>query len=251
MSGAIVVCASKPKAFEPVALEVFTHLAEQLGHGLHTIEQQEMLNAEREHSAESDRRMIEAMSRMMQPVSMAMEMRDPYTAGHQTRVAEIAVAIASEIGLSPESLKGLHLAAQVHDIGKMSVPSEILTKPGRLSTSERALLNEHCENGYNILKGIPFPWPIAAIVRQHHEKLDGSGYPAGLKADEILPEAKIMAVADMFEAMTAHRPYRPGIPVDTVLAMLEADAGTKLDPDAVRICAALCRQGRFQHLLPK
>ena len=250
LSGAIIVCAQRPNAFDPEALEVFSHFAEELVLGLHAIEQQEMLNAEREHSAESDRRLTEAMSLMMVPISLSMEMRDPYTAGHQTRVAEIAVAIAAEMGLSLDRQHGLHLAAQVHDIGKMSIPYEIVTKPGSLSKTERALMNEHSENGYNILKGIPFPWPIAAIVRQHHEKLDGSGYPEGLTADEILPESKIMAVADMFEAMTAHRPYRPGIPVETVLALLEADAGTKLDPEAVRICASLCRQGRFQHLLP-
>ena len=129
----------------------------------------------------------------------------------------------------------------------MSIPGEILTKPGRLSKTERALLNEHCENGYNILKGIPFGWPIAAIALQHHEKLDGSGYPNGLTADEILPESKVLAVADMFEAMTAHRPYRPAIPVDTVLGLLEADAGIKLDSEAVRICALLSRQGRLDH----
>ena len=242
-AGAIVVCAMKPKAFDPIALEVFTHLAEQLGHGLHAVEQQELLAAEREHSAATDKQLCEAMWLMVEPMSLAMEMRDPHTAGHQKRVAEIAVMIASEMGWSPERQKGLRLAALVHDIGKMSIPGEILTKPGRLSKTERALLNEHCENGYNILKGIPFGWPIAAIALQHHEKLDGSGYPNGLTAGEILPESKILAVADMFEAMTAHRPYRPAIPVETVLDLLEADAGIKLDSEAVRICALLSRQG--------
>jgi HD-GYP domain-containing protein (c-di-GMP phosphodiesterase class II) len=112
-------------------------------------------------------------------------------------------------------------------------------------------MNEHCENGYNILKGLPFPWPVATIVRQHHEKLDGSGYPQGLTENEILIESKIMVVADMFEAMTADRPYRPGMPVETVLELLEAEAGTKLDAEAVRLCASMCRQGQFQHVLTK
>lgn len=251
LSGAIVVCANKPRAFDPVALEVFTHLAEQLGCGLHAIDQQEKLQAERDHATRADRQLYEALTLMMQPISLAMELRDQYTAGHQDRVGEISVAIAAEMGWSTDKLKGLRLAAQVHDIGKMSVPAEILTKPGRLSHNERALLNDHCEKGHSILKGIQFAWPIATIALQHHEKLDGSGYPNGLTADQILPESKIMTVADMFEAMTAHRPYRPAIPIDTVLDLLQADAGTKLDAEAVHICASLYRKGRFQHLFPK
>jgi putative nucleotidyltransferase with HDIG domain len=180
---------------------------------------------------------------------MAMEMRDPYTAGHQTRVARIAVEIATEMGWSAERIVALRLAAQIHDIGKISVPSEILSKPGRLSANERALLNEHTQNGYNILKGIPFPWPIATIVLQHHEKLDGSGYPEGLKGDQILPEARILTVADMLEAMVSHRPYRPGHPIEAVFEQLLSESGTKLDPDVLNACTSLYRSGRLDEIL--
>ena len=244
--GALVVCASKPHAFEVDAIGVFTHLAEQLSHGLCAIEQRELLEKERQNVVEAERRITEAMSLMMKPMSLAMELRDPYTAGHQNRVAEIAVAIASEMGWSSERLTGLRMAGQVHDIGKMSIPADILTKPGRLSEAERTLLNEHCVNGFNILKDISFPWPIAAIVLQHHEKLDGSGYPYGLTANEILPEARILTVADIFEAMASYRPYRPAIPTESVLKELEVQSGTKLDAEAVSICMSLCRQGCFE-----
>jgi PAS domain S-box-containing protein len=249
--GALVVCASKPRAFEADATDVFTHLAEQLCHGICAIEQRELLEKERQNVVEAERRTAEAMSLMLTPMSLAMELRDPYTAGHQNRVAEIAVAIAGEMGWSSERLAGLRLAAQVHDIGKMSIPADILTKQGRLSNAERALLNEHCENGFNILKGIPFPWPIATIVLQHHEKLDGSGYPHGLIENDILPEARILAVADIFEAMANYRPYRPAIPMEAVLAQLESQSGAKLDAAAVGICASLCRRGRFVNLFAR
>jgi HD-GYP domain-containing protein (c-di-GMP phosphodiesterase class II) len=182
---------------------------------------------------------------MVAPMVAAMEMRDPYTAGHESRVADIAVAIGKEMCWSEERLHGLRVAAQVHDIGKISIPAEILTKPTRLTAVEWALIREHPETGYTILKDIPFAWPIAEIVREHHERLDGSGYPRGLKADEILPEAKILAVADMVEAMASHRPYRPAIKLNIVLQQLQKDAGSLLDAEAVRVCAALFRQKRL------
>lgn len=214
-------------------------------------EQHALLQHARTRSAKAESLVIVTLLQMMRSISLAMELRDSYTAGHQNRVAEIAVAIANEMGWSAERLTGLRLAAQVHDIGKLSIPGEILTKPGKLSKIEKDLLNEHCENGYNVLKDIPSPWPIAAIALQHHERLDGSGYPQGLTGEQIIPEAKVMAVADVFEAMRSHRPYRPAIPIDMVLAQLESEAGTKLDPDAVRICVSLCRQGRFEELFEK
>ena len=182
---------------------------------------------------------------MVAPIVLAMEMRDPYTAGHQSRVAEIAVAIGKEMGWPEGRLQGLRVAAQVHDIGKISIPAEILTKPGKLNEGERAMINGHSETGYTILKDIPFAWPIAEIVRQHHEKLDGSGYPRGLKADEILPEAKILTVADIVEAMASYRPYRPGIKLKIVLEQIEKDAGTLLDTEVVRICLNLFRKKHF------
>ena len=211
-------------------------------------EQQVLLKYARTRSAKAESLVIVTLLQMIRSISLAMELRDSYTAGHQNRVAEIAVAIGNEMGWSAERLTGLRLGGQLHDIGKLSIPGEILTKPGKLSRIEKELLKEHCENGYNILKDIPSPWPIAAIALQHHEKLDGAGYPQGLTGEQIIPEAKVMAVADIFEAMRSHRPYRPALPIATVLAQLESEAGTKLDTDAVGICVSLCRQGRFDEL---
>lgn len=240
--GALNVYASRPHAFEPVAIEVFQHLAEQIGHGIHTFEQGRTLSAEHLQLVKMQSQLTEALSAMVAPIVLAMEMRDPYTTGHQARVAEIAVAIGRELGWAEERLQGLRVAAQVHDIGKISIPSEILTKPGNLSPVERAMINQHAETGYAILKDIPFPWPIGEIVRQHHEKLDGSGYPRRLKGDEILPEARVLAVADVVEAMAAYRPYRPGVKLSVVLQRIEREAGVALDSEAVRICAHLFRK---------
>jgi HD-GYP domain-containing protein (c-di-GMP phosphodiesterase class II) len=149
------------------------------------------------------------------------------------------------MGWLEEQLHGLYVAAQVHDIGKISIPAEILTKPTKLSAGEWGLIHEHPETGYAILKDIPFPWPIAEIVREHHERLDGSGYPLGLKGDAILPEARVMAVADMVEAMASHRPYRPAIKLNIVLQQLEKEAGRLLDAEVVRACATLFREKRL------
>jgi PAS domain S-box-containing protein/putative nucleotidyltransferase with HDIG domain len=243
--GALVVYAARPNTFEAAAIEVFQHLAEQIGQGVHAIEQEQRLLSEREHLAEAELRLTKTLSAMVAPIVLAMEMRDPYTAGHQSRVAEIAVAIGREMGWPEARIQGLRVAAQVHDIGKISIPAEILTKPGQLNAVEKAMINQHSETGYTILKDIPFAWPIAEIVRQHHEKMDGSGYPKGLKSDEILPEAKILAVADIVEAMASYRPYRPGIPLDVVLKEIEKDAGTLLDPEVVRVCLSLFRDKHF------
>lgn len=247
--GALVVCSASPKAFGPVDLDVFTHLAQQITHGLRSIDQEQSLLVEREHAAVADRQLAEALSNMVRPIILAMEMRDPYTAGHQSRVARIAVAMGLEMGWGADQLHGLRVAAEVHDVGKISVPAEILSKPGRLTAAERAIIAEHPETGYTILKDVPFPWPVADIVRQHHEKLDGSGYPLGLTGDQILPEAKVLAVADMLEAMSSHRPYRPAWDLKTVLAQLLSEAGTRLDAEAVQTCAALFGSGVLSDIL--
>jgi putative nucleotidyltransferase with HDIG domain len=158
-----------------------------------------------------------------------MEWRDPYTAGHQKRVASIATAIAKKMGWGDTAIQALYMAAMVHDIGKVAVPSEILTKPTRLTDLEMQMVQGHVESGYQILKDIPFPWPIADMVRQHHERLDGSGYPHGLKGDQICQEARILAVADTIEAMATHRPYRPARGLAAAMDEVRAEAGEKLD----------------------
>jgi PAS domain S-box-containing protein len=243
--GALIVYARFPNTFEAPAIEVLQHLAEQIVYAVHALDQEAALQAVKIDLANSQMKLTEALSAMVAPLVAAMEMRDPYTAGHDSRVANIAVAIGTEMGWSQEQLHGLQVAAQVHDIGKISIPAQILTKSTRLTAGEWGMIREHPETGYTILKDIPFAWPIAEIVRQHHEKLDGSGYPHGLKGDAILPEAKVLAVADMVEAMASHRPYRPAIDLEVVLKQIEAEAGSQLDAEAVRVCAALFRGKRL------
>ena len=243
--GALAVYARHPHAFEPVAIEVFEHLAKAVDHGLHALHQKELLDAECLHRSLAQKQLTDALTSMVAALVTAVETRDPYTAGHEARVAEIAYAIGKELGWDKDRLLGLRMAAMVHDIGKISVPTEILSKAGPLDCAEREQMKQHSETGYLILKDIPFTWPIADIMRQHHEKLDGSGYPQGLKADQILPEAKVLAVADIVEAMTSDRPYRKGMDLLLVLEELESQAGTLLDADAVRACLALFRQRNF------
>jgi PAS domain S-box-containing protein len=244
-NGALIVYTATPNAFEASAVEVLQHLAVQIVHAVHAFDQGFALRAGKIDLANLQRKLTDAMSAMVKPMVAAMEMRDPYTAGHESRVADIAVAIGKEMGWPEERLHGLYVAAQVHDIGKISIPAEILTKPTKLTAGELGLIHEHPETGYIILKDIPFSWPIAEIVRQHHERLDGSGYPLGLKGDAILPEAKVLAVADFVEAMGSHRPYRPAVKLTIILRQIESEAGSKLDAEAVRICAALFREKRL------
>ena len=174
-----------------------------------------------------------------------VEMRDPYTAGHQRRVAKAAVAIAKELQLAEEQVEGIYLAGVVFDIGKIRVPAEILNKPGRLRELEFAIIKEHSRNGFEILKGIDFPWPIAQIVLQHHERLDGSGYPQALTSNQILLEAKIIAVADVVESMVSHRPYRPCLGLDVALGEIELNKGKLYDPGVVDACITIFRERGF------
>ena len=177
-------------------------------------------------------------------LSSAVEKRDPYTAGHQQRVAQLACALARELGgTAAERLKGIWTGAILHDIGKLFVPAEILTRPGQLSAIEIELVKSHAENGYDILKDIEFQWAVPLIIRQHHERMDGSGYPAGLKGDDILLEARILGVADVVEAMSSHRPYRPGKGVESALEEITKARGTAYDPSVVDACLTLFRNG--------
>ncbi len=175
-------------------------------------------------------------------LAATVEMRDPYTAGHQQRVAHLAVAIAQEMKLPEAQVEGIHLASIIHDVGKINIPVEILSKPGRLNEIEFSLIKYHPQSGYEILRNIQFPWPIAQIVLQHHERLDGGGYPQGLKGEAILLEARIIAVADTVEAMASHRPYRPGLGIDAALEEIARSRGTKLDAQAVDACIVLFKE---------
>ena len=186
-----------------------------------------------------------ALRGTVQVASTMSEMRDPYTSGHERRVGDIAAAIASELGLEPHRMEGLKVTGLLHDIGKIGVPSEILAKPTRLSQIEFELIKEHPQRGYEILKDVEFPWPLAQTVLQHHERIDGSGYPMGLKGDQIILEARIIAVADTVEAMSSHRPYREALGMDKALAAIEAGRGTKFDPVVVDACLRLCREKAY------
>lgn len=157
----------------------------------------------------------------------------------------MAVAIAGDLGLSKDEIHGIHLAAGIHDLGKVRVPAEILSKPGKLTDIEFMLIKAHAQAGYDILKGIKFPWPLADIVLQHHERFDGSGYPQGLKGEQILLGARIIAVADVVEAMASHLPYRAALGTDLTLAEIERGRGTAYDPEVANACLKLFRDGRF------
>lgn len=182
----------------------------------------------------------------IQAMALTVEMRDPYTAGHQQRVAELAFALATEMGLPEERTRATRLAALIHDIGKINVPAEILSKPGQISELEFSLIKAHSELGYDILKRIDFPWPIAQIVLQHHERLNGSGYPRGLAGQDILLEARILGVADVVEAMASHRPYRPSLGIDAALREIALKRGVLYDPQVVDACRRLFADQRFR-----
>jgi putative two-component system response regulator len=175
-------------------------------------------------------------------IAATIEVRDPYTAGHQRRVSNLATAIAREMQLPDDLIEGLRLASVVHDTGKIQIPAEILSKPGRLSELEFRLIQEHPGTGYEILKSIKFPWPIAQTVLQHHERLDGTGYPHGLKEMDILLEAKILAVADVVEAIASHRPYRMSLGIDAALEEISYHRGVLYDPVVVDACLKLFRE---------
>ncbi|SJZ57808.1 PAS domain S-box-containing protein/HDIG domain-containing protein [Trichlorobacter thiogenes] len=194
------------------------------------------------------RNSLEKMSRVVDEtvtaLATAIGKRDPYTAGHQQRVAQLACAIAEEMGgFDDDRLKGLRMAATIHDIGKLYVPAEILAKPGQLSGPEFALIKTHPQAGFDILGEVEFPWPIASIVQQHHERLDGSGYPYGLTGDNILMEARIIGVADVVEAISSHRPYRPSKGIEAALDEINEGRGDIYDANVVDACLALFCNG--------
>jgi putative nucleotidyltransferase with HDIG domain len=190
-------------------------------------------------------RLKKSLEQTTSALSFALEKRDPYTAGHQQRVADLALAIAIEMGLDEARLDCIRVSAILHDIGKIGVPTEILSKPTRLTEVEFNLIKLHSGIGYDILKDIDFPWPVASVVIQHHEKLDGSGYPQGLKGDAILTEAKILCVADVVEAMASHRPYRAALGIEKALEEIARNKGIHFEPAAVEACLHLFKEKGF------
>jgi GAF domain-containing protein len=236
--GAVTIDASEVDAFDEEEMRLMGDLVRDIAFGIGTLR-------DREERRRSEQELHEALEDAIQAVAATVEMRDPYTAGHQRRVGQLAVAIASEMGLMPERVHGLHLASIVHDVGKVGVPAEILSKPGRLNEIEFSLIKQHPKIGYDILKDVRFPWPIAQIVLQHHERLDGSGYPAGLAGEQIMLEARILTVADVVEAIFAFRPYRAALGIDKAMDEIRENRGRFYDPQVVDACLRVCTERGF------
>ena len=194
----------------------------------------------------SEEKLRKSLAGTIQALSSTVETRDPYTAGHQRKASNLARTIAQEMGLSDDTVDTIRMAGIIHDIGKISVPAEILSKPGKLSDIEFSLIKAHSQTGYDILKDVGLPYPIAEIVLQHHERLDGSGYPKGLKSDQILLEARIISVADVVEAISSHRPYRPGLGIDVALEEIEKNKGILYDEKVVEACLRLFGEKGFE-----
>jgi PAS domain S-box-containing protein len=207
------------------------------------ITQRKTVEKELQRTLDSLRKAVGTTIRAM---ASAVEVRDPYTAGHQLRVSMLACAIATEMGFDSERSAGIKMAGTIHDLGKLSIPAEILSKPTRLTKNEYRLVQDHAHSGYEILKHVESPWPLAEIIYQHHERMDGSGYPRKLKGNEILMEARIMAVADVVESMLSHRPYRPALGVDAALQEIQQQRGTLYDPNVVDACIRLFREKSFK-----
>ncbi len=210
----------------------------------------ERKRAEEEHKQNFER-MRKALRATVQSISMTVEMKDPYTSGHQQRVSDLARSMATEMGLSTDRQDFIRIASSIHDIGKIAIPSEILSKPTKLTDLEFNLIKTHPQSGYDILKDIEFPWPVADVVLQHHERMDGSGYPQGLKKDDILLEARILAVADVVEAIASHRPYRPALGIDLALKEISENKGILYDADAVDACLKLFQEKGYTLVIKK
>ena len=245
--GALTIYASEPDAFNETEISLLKELAGDLAFGIETLR----TRAERDRIAieqQNDQAILQrSLEQSIQAIADTVETRDPYTAGHQRRVAELATAIAREMGLDEQRIHGIRLAASIHDLGKIQVPAEILSKPGKLTEIDFMLIKLHAQSGYDILKDIEYPWPIADMVHQHHERLDGSGYPQGLKDGQILLESCILSVADVVEAMASHRPYRPAMGIDLALKEIERGRDSIYDPGVADACLKLFRE-RGYHL---
>jgi len=220
------------ESFYPVIVD-----GESIGVGAIVVDVTQSKQAERTRS-DLTQAAADAMAAMV-------EVRDPYTSGHQSRVAAIASAIAVDLGLDDDTVEGIDLAARIHDIGKIGTPAEILSRPSNLSPMEWELIKVHAKAGADIIKGISFPWPVAETIAQHHERLDGSGYPSGLRGEQICLGARIIAVADTVEAMSSHRPYRAALGVDAAIAEIVSQRGKLFDEAVVNACVALVRSGRI------
>ena len=231
--GVLVIRAADAGAFGVEEMPILHELSRDIALGLH-------YQAVRRAQQASEREMQRSLEGSIQVINRITELADPYTAGHQGRVSRLCRAIGEQMGWDEERLRGLEIGASIHDVGKTAIPSGLLNKSGALSTQEFELIKMHAANGWEMVQGVDFPWPVAEMIHQHHERLDGSGYPRGLRGKEIAPEARILAVADIYEAMTSHRPYRPALPRQAAIDALWDQRGTALEPLAVDACLEAC-----------
>ena len=243
-----VMSVSIPAHFISVKEEqiLFMEAAGDIALGLNSIEMRRKLDKQTLDLKGKVKELKRAMDATIETMSKIVEAKDPYTAGHQQRVSQLATAIAKELNFSEDKIEGIRIASLIHDIGKIGLPTEILSKPNKLSDIEFSLIKEHSQIGYNILKSIDFSYPVAQIVFQHHERIDGSGYPQGLKDEDILLEARIVAVTDVVEAMSSHRPYRPALGIDKALEEISRNRGTLYDLKVVDACLKLFKEKGFK-----
>jgi len=244
--GVINLYSREINAFDTQEVDLLEQMSASLTFGILMRRTQDGLNTTAQELDQSLRKMRRIMTQTVGALATTVEIRDPYTAGHQRRVTKLAVAIGLEMGLKGEQIHEITVAASLHDIGKVTVPAEILSKPGKISAIEMEIIKTHSEAGYGIIKDIEFPWPIAEIVYQHHERIDGSGYPRHLKGNEILLAARIIIVADVIEAMVSHRPYRPGLNLEVALKEIRLNRGVLYDTDVVDACLTLFKEDRFR-----
>jgi PAS domain S-box-containing protein/putative nucleotidyltransferase with HDIG domain len=243
--GILAVYADEVNAFSQDEVDLLEEMAGDLAFGVRTLHTRHERDLALEQSQHYLAQLQDSLEDTVRAIAGIVELRDPYTAGHQIRVADLATAIARQIGLPDEQVHAIHLAGIVHDLGKIKIPAEILSKPGLLSDIEFQFIKTHAQAGYDILKDINFIWPIAQIVLQHHERLDGSGYPQGLKGDAIMFEVRILSVADVVEAMSSHRPYRPAMGIEAALEEIARQRGIRFDPKVVDVCLSLFRDKGF------
>ncbi len=244
--GVLFLHADDPDTFDEEEIGLVSELASDLAFGIEALR----ARSERKEATREKQKYLVQMRQNLEEtvatIAATVEARDPYTAGHQRRVAALAAAIATELGLGEEAVKGIHLAGTIHDLGKIKVPAEILARPGQLSEIEERIIQIHPEAGWEILRGVEFPWPIAEMVLEHHERQDGSGYPRGLRGEQIPIGARILAVADVVEAMASHRPYRPSRGLNVALSQIEADRAVLFDAAVVDACLALFREKGYR-----
>ncbi|MEW8073772.1 MAG: HD domain-containing phosphohydrolase [Candidatus Thiodiazotropha sp.] len=231
------------KPFEPA--EVLARIRTQLFVAQTTQDLEQQVSERTAKLIASEERLRQNLLQTIQAIASTIEKRDPYTAGHQQRVANLAVAIAQEMGFDEHQIMGIRMGGMIHDIGKIYIPAEILSRPGCLTSDEFEIIKSHPDVGYDIIKNVDFPWPVVEMVHQHHERLNGSGYPLGLNGDEIILEARVLAVADVVEAINSHRPYRPGLGIDAALEEIEKHRGTLYDATVVESCIQLFREKQF------